>query len=407
MKSKNFIPISTSKFLILYRYIFGYEGGLVRYLRDIYNKKEFKGIKNKKILAISYGGIQFTSFLSTNDNEVIIADLSGAAPTLFLNKNNFIRASSKFLPFKNEYFDIVVCLEVFERIDSNQRLINEITRVLKYSKKISGTIGIRLLDFCNIPISDLNKLPYTMFNYDLKYGGVTIFGNPLILDEIPEMDPSKMPLTEGKQLLFNRLICQIECFDYVFLERSPKIDEKFFLVNQCYEVILACSSALLLIKGNYHYSYHERNIRFHDLYANQKKLLELNFNATEFKLKPTTRIDFDVIDFWFEVKNLYLEVILYFINHFYKVNDRKFLNLPDFNDFYMNESNYSDKSKLESAVIFLLLSINKTGINPGLLKKARDLLVSLIKEEIPGDDWESVRKLCVKVWFEIIMSKKS
>jgi hypothetical protein len=271
------------------------------------------------------------------------------------------------------------------------------------SKKISGTIGIRLLDFWNIKFSDLKNLPFTMFNYDLKYGGVVIFGNPLILDEIPEMDPSKMPTIEGKMLLFNRLICQIECFSSDFLKRCPNGDEKFFLVTQCYKVILSCSSALLVINGNYHPSYPERNIRLRELYPDLKKILELNEKATKFKLRPSTLINFDVVNFWFDVKNLYLDIILCFLNVTYKVNNRKFLSLSDYLGFYLEECNYSAKSRLESAEIFILLSICRTGINAEFLNKARELLTPIRQEEIPADDWESIRKLCVTLWFEIIM----
>jgi len=64
------------------------------------------------------------------------------------------------------------------------------------------------------------------------------------------MDPDNMPLKEGKILLFNRLICLLECYSEDFLLREPKVEEKFFLVNQCSKAILACCDALLLLKGN-------------------------------------------------------------------------------------------------------------------------------------------------------------
>ena len=40
-------------------------------------------------------------------------------------------------------------------------------------------------------------MAFTMYSYDLKYASKTIYGNEKILDLIPNMDKSKMPILEA------------------------------------------------------------------------------------------------------------------------------------------------------------------------------------------------------------------
>jgi hypothetical protein len=53
--------------------------------------------------------------------------------------------------------------------------------------------------------AELRKLNPSIYNYDLKYASKVIQGDPDVLNLIPEMDPSKLPLKEGKTLFFTRL----------------------------------------------------------------------------------------------------------------------------------------------------------------------------------------------------------
>jgi len=267
------------------------------------------------------------------------------------------------------------------------------------SEKMAKTVGIRFVDLINYPNSEIKSLSYTMFNYDLKYGGTVIFGDPHILEKIPEMDPAKMPLSEGKDLLFNRLICMIECFNYDFFTRAPSVEEKFFLVNQCNKVILACCDTQLILAEKYHHSYREKEKRFQALCPSELKFQNLVSMATSFKLCPTQRIYFNVIDYWFEVKKFYLSILLNFLNNFFVI-DEKFSNFKDFGRFYSEYSFNSRKSCLELAEIFTLLSINNNGISLDYLNLAKEKIMNITDQNPADYDWERLRKEITQLWFK-------
>lgn len=283
-------------------------------------------------------------------------------------------------------------------ITSDLPLDQELLRSL--SVKIATTIGIRLIDLINIPIKNLKSLPYTMFNYDLKFGGEVIYGNARILDEIPNMDSSKMPLTEGKVLLFNRLICLIECFNYDFLRQTLTNEEKFFLVNQCNKAILACCDAHLILHGKYHHSYREKNKRFQDSLSSDMKLKNFVNMATNFKLAPTKRIDFNVVDYWFDAKKLFLDTLLTYLNKTF-VLSKKFSDFVDFGEFYAGYSLNSKTSNLELAEIFMLLSINNEDFDFDYLKIAKQQITKISSQNLGEYDWERTRKECTRLWFEL------
>jgi hypothetical protein len=283
-------------------------------------------------------------------------------------------------------------------ITSEESLDHKLMRSL--SAKIANTVGIRLIDLINIPLKNLKSLPFTMFNYDLKYGGEVIYGDARILDEIPNMDSSKMPLPEGKVLLFNRLICLMECFNYDFLRRSPSNEEKFFLVNQCNKAILACCDAHLILLGKYHHSYREKNKRFQSSVFSDMILQDSVNRAINFKLTPTKRIDFNVVDYWFTVKKIYLDTLLFYLNHTFIVSE-KFSDFIDFGEFYSGYSLNCKKSNLELAEIFTLLSINTKGIDLDYLKIAKEHIMTISDQNLVEPDWERIRKECTRLWFEL------
>lgn len=268
------------------------------------------------------------------------------------------------------------------------------------SKDIATKIDIRLIDLIPIKKAELSKLPYTMFNYDLKYGGYVFQGNPDVLAEIPEMDPAKMPLIEGKILLFNRLICLLECYSEDFIQRVPTDEEKFFLVNQCGKAILACCDALLLLKGKYHHRYQEKNKRFAEEYATEPEIVELVQRATDFKLKPRKNIDLDIVHHWFKIKKAYMDILFLFLNKLYVYGDG-FSDWIDFGAFYESLELNSSKSNLELSEVYLLCAIEKDRKNISTLKLAKRKLKSITGKENNVDLWENARKECVDLWFKI------
>jgi anaerobic magnesium-protoporphyrin IX monomethyl ester cyclase len=337
---------------------------------------------NEKILTDLSTIVSMIRTAIPNTEDIILTGGFGRGEGSVLYENSMIRPV-------NDYDFVII-----SKIPLDYQLLKSL------SEKIATTIGIRFIDLINISIQDIKSLPYTMFNYDLKYGGTVIFGDTHILDSIPEMDPARMPLTEGKDLLFNRLICMIECFNYDFLRRNPTTEEKFFLVNQCNKVILACCDTQLILAGKYHHSYREKNIRFQTICSSEQNLRNFVDMATHFKLAPTTRIDFDVINYWFGVKKIYLAILLGYLNKTFVVSD-KFSEFKEFSRFYSDFSFNSTKSNLELAEIFTLLSINNDGIDVDYLNMAKERVMSITGQDLVDCDWEKLRKECTRLWFRL------
>src|SRR3989344_4306219 len=69
-----------------------------------------------------------------NSRKVYGIDVSPSAISLAKKRlpyGNFQVADAVSLPFKNNFFDLVVCLEVLEHVDDPVKVISEISRVLK------------------------------------------------------------------------------------------------------------------------------------------------------------------------------------------------------------------------------------------------------------------------------------
>jgi len=69
-------------------------------------------------------------------------------------QNEYILADAKYLPFKKEYFDKVVCTEVIEHVESPKEVLNEMLRVLSKGGRLYMSIPL------NFSCKELaNKLP--------------------------------------------------------------------------------------------------------------------------------------------------------------------------------------------------------------------------------------------------------
>lgn len=276
----------------------------------------------------------------------------------------------------------------------------------KCSKDLVDMLGIRLIDLIPLSKRGLKNLPFTMFNYDMKYGSYVFCGDPNIISEMPERDPKSMPLIEGKILLFNRLICPLESFSIDFLKREPEQNKKFFLVNQSGKTILACADALLVLNAEYHHNYKEKCKRFIKSYPNDMERIKLVKRAAEFKLKPQKNIGFDTVEYWFQAKEFYEET---FKQLMAKLYNRDFNDWIDFCNFYASTGLFRkllhsvfrsslSKTNIEIAEILILFSINKNSIDSGMLKKASKIFkYPLDKDDITS--WNELRKVVVKRWF--------
>ena len=135
----------------------------------------------------------------------------------------------------------------------------------------------------------MGPVSITISRYESRYGSRTLYGQDVVHSS-PTLDPGQIRLESAIKLALNRMA---ESLYYMPTGSDMAHDEVevFYWVNK---TILACAESLLLLWGQYHYSYEERGRRFaamadgrlvcmHDQGA---MLCDLVARATEFKLRP-------------------------------------------------------------------------------------------------------------------------
>jgi len=103
-------------------------------IKDYANKNN-KNLKEFICLDIGCSAGLITSFISKNFKKTIGIDTDfnaiKSAKKLSNKKLNFINASALEIPFKDNFFDLVICNHIYEHVPDAQKMFNEIYRVLK------------------------------------------------------------------------------------------------------------------------------------------------------------------------------------------------------------------------------------------------------------------------------------
>ena len=211
-----------------------------------------------------------------------------------------IEESGNYRPY-NDY-DILLVIE------------NKISvgRIEILRKDLARQIGIRWVDIGQKTPAELKKIKSSIYNYDLKYASKVIQGDPAILNLIPEIDATKLPLKEGETLFFTRLWTLLGSLDEKGFKADLKGEESRFFRNQMAKAVLAVVDVLLLQKRAYHPSYKERVKRLSELYPEKKNLCDSAEWALEEKLFP--KAPDMTAD---EIKKLYQKVHHHFFSEMY------------------------------------------------------------------------------------------
>jgi hypothetical protein len=135
----------------------------------------------------------------------------------------------------------------------------------------------------------MGPAPITISLYESRYGSRMLYGQDVISSG-PAVDPCQIRLESAIRLVLNRMA---ESLYYMPTGSDITHDELevFYWVNK---TILACAESLLLLWGQYHFSYQERGRRFATMaddrlvFMNDQGavLSDLVTRATEFKLQP-------------------------------------------------------------------------------------------------------------------------
>ena len=222
-------------------------------------------------------------------------------------------------PARGEASAMVVGDQVQLLSDYEIKVVGESSRLRRLCASLSREMTVRLgvstgigwlhprrLQTNQVGNFRLSPARPSIFMYELKAGGRTIYGEDL-LGSSPSIRPKEIPLASGIALILNRMA---ESLEYLPCSAAAPDSTRLDRMIWCNKTILACAEALLLSAGSYHYSYQERGRRFaamaHDrfapLLAGVPALPDLVRRATEFKLRPNPDLyPDDLADIWVEV----------------------------------------------------------------------------------------------------------
>lgn len=143
----------------------------------------------KRVLDVGCGDGFLALQLKKNFKEVYGVDVNEIDLAIARRINpkkqvHFIKASATNLPFKNEFFDVVICTDVIEHIKEDEKVVSEVRRVLKKN----GTLIITTLDK-NFPFlyDPINYVLMRLLNKHLPigvwgFGHVKLYGNKDIIN---------------------------------------------------------------------------------------------------------------------------------------------------------------------------------------------------------------------------------
>jgi predicted nucleotidyltransferase len=273
-------------------------------------------------------------------------------------------------------------------------------------KKLLEKIDIRWIDLGQKTIKELKKLRPSIFNYDLKYASKVISGQKNILENIPGIDASQLPLEEANILFRTRMWTFFGSLDENGFNSGLTGDASRFFRNQMAKAVLAVVDVCLLQKGKYHFSYKVRVKRFKKLYEYKKELNILCDWALTEKMEPKAP-EMDKGD----VVNLYSKIHKIFIHEMYTAIGKRFLskiNKPEkliylwkyyptnairrIIYFLINQSTkYEETIILNMVQLHILMAYDKNKIKGKYLIKAIYLMKSIDSSVDLNSSWDKAR----------------
>jgi len=235
----------------------------------------------------------------------------------------------------------------------------------RLAKQLARSLGLRLLDLGVIPIQSLSTLPCTIYNYELREGHKVLYGDLGLQECIPCYDPQDIPLLEGTRLLFNRgggLVLSL--FQCSTMDRDEQLVRDCAIEHQ--KAILAMGDCVLLLQGQYHYSYAERlrKISLIDwsLVSEGKGLSVQYKDALQKKLEPDfqTYMDWDLKDAWFKLQSQY--------ETFYRMFESKRLGIPigSWNNYFRLYPRPARSMNLSTSAISFIKLVKSFGLRRGI-----------------------------------------
>lgn len=122
--------------------------------QTVFSNLDFNALPSKKPIAldIGVGGGRYTVYLTNSDIRAVGID-TGINPLSYASKRidaSFIRASVTDLPFKEETFDLIICIELIHHFSDVvlARVLTQISRVTK----VGGIFAFDIKNKLNFPL---------------------------------------------------------------------------------------------------------------------------------------------------------------------------------------------------------------------------------------------------------------
>ena len=181
----------------------------------------------------------------------------------------------------------------------------------------------------------------TIDQYELRYGSKLLYGKDYI-SKMRSYSSQDIPIWEGIRLIFNRMAESLK-----FFPPSRGKSKEYLLEKQIYKTILACSDALLISLGKYHFLCTARLKNFIYAYTNHFQNLfndlapefpDLVTKAAKFKLKPSLSDNENLQELWFRTRTICDKTLRYLVKE-----DMGF----DYTDYIDFQKKYSSHPNLQ------------------------------------------------------------
>ncbi len=172
-------------------------------------------------------------------------------------------------------------------------------------RKLAEKIGIDYVDISYFNPRQ-NVLKSSQIDYDTRYGSQILYGDPRLLNHLPDLASGNISIEDGYKIIFNRLAgimtTRFEVIDHNLVPENPH-----YLQNQINKVLMALGDAYLINCKAYDSSYEVRAERFRFLshaLGLSKELTETISDAYQRKLNPDYKNATDTLGLFYQANRL-------------------------------------------------------------------------------------------------------
>jgi hypothetical protein len=144
--------------------------------------------------------------------------------------------------------------------------------------------GIRLdLSLCSL--ARLRRAPPRVIWCDMRFGHKTLWGDPALVPGMKHFDPERIPPADVRNLLVNRGTLLL--INHLLLNRTAvSLEDQRLVIRHAMKAIIGYGDALLFQRGDYHWSYLEKQRRMSRRSDIPETFRRLYDEAMEFRFRP-------------------------------------------------------------------------------------------------------------------------